>query len=169
MRPIVAALIWIVLVGGLTFYTHSREPVKALETVATQPVEGTLALEITPSFRAEPDPFALRDDTERTASALTIRVNGKEALRVTDRTEPGRVIRVEPVPGLIRGENEIYLEVNPPLSAGTGSHAVRVRVLQDGRKLQDRTFWSEPGSRIVETFRVKTVPEPQPEKQDHGH
>ena len=169
MRPMVAALIWIVLVGGLTLYTHMREPAKAFKTIAPRTVEGVFALEITPSFTAEPDPFALRGDTERGAPALTIRVNGKEAVRVTDRTEPGRPIRVEPVPGLVQGDNEIYLEVNPPLSAGSGSHAVRVSLLQEGRTLKERTFWSEPGSRIAETFRVKTPAGPRPEDQDHGH
>ena len=169
MRPIVAALIWIVLVGGLTLYTNTREPVKASRTAGPQQVEGTFALEITPSFAAEPDPFALRSDADRGAPALTIRVNGKEALRVTDRTEPGRPIRVEPVPGLVQGENEIYVEANPPLSAGAGAYAARVRFIRDGRTVTDRTFWSEPGSRIAETFLVKTLAQPQPQEQGHGH
>jgi hypothetical protein len=165
----VAVLIWIVLVGGFTLYVNTREPVKTVQAVGPRTAEGAYVLEITPSFAPEPDPFALRAERETEAPAVVLTVNGKEALRIGHRIEPGIPIRVEPVPGLVQGDNELFIEANPPLTATRMAHAVRVRLLHGERTIGDRSFWSEPGSRIAETFRIVVIAEPRLEEHDRGH
>lgn len=169
MRPMVAVLIWVVLVGGFTLYVNTREPVKTVQAIGHRTAEGAYALEITPSFAAEPDPFALRADRETEAPAVVLMVNGKEVLRIVQRIEPGIPIRVEPVPGLVQGDNEFSIEANPPLTATRMAHAVRVRLLHDERTIAERSFWSEPGSRIAETFQINVIAEPRVGEHNRGH
>jgi hypothetical protein len=169
MRPLIAVVIWVVLVGGLVLFVQSREAVETAQSFRLVPVQGTYALEITPTFAAEPDPFALRVEDEEQPSALTVKLNGKEVLRLTDRVDAGASIRVEPLRGLVEGGNELYLEANPPTKEAGRSHAVRVRVLRDGIPLSDRSFWSGQGSKIATTLRVNTIPGGQQEEDGHAH
>ncbi len=169
MRPVLAILIWVVLVGGLTAHMHARQKSNPAVSHEVHEATGVLTLEVTPTFDMEPDPFALQTDTQSAAPALLLRVNGKEVLRRTERVERGMPIRVEPVPALIQGHNEIYLEANPPLEQADRSMAVRVRVFRDGQPVADQSVWSDAGSRIATAFPVEIAHEKAPEAHPHGH
>ncbi len=156
MRPALAIIIWVILIGGLTAYMQSRETAAVGVSYKLHSAEGVYALQITTTFDVEPDPFALRTD-ENEASALLVKLNGKEILRRSDRVQAGTPIRVEPVPGLTGGRNEFYLEANPPVSLANLSYAVRVQLFRDGQLIADRSLWSEPGSRIASTFQVSVA------------
>lgn len=169
MRPLIAVLIWVVLVGGLLLYVRSRDAVDTAPSFRLVPAQGTYSVEITTTFTAEPDPFALRVEDEEKPSALSLKLNGKEVLRLTDRVDAGSPIRVEPLRGLVEGSNELYLEANPPAGEAGRSHAVRVRVLRDGIPLSDRSFWSGQGSKIATTLRVNLTPGGQQEEDGHAH
>ena len=169
MRPVLAILIWVVLVGGLTTYMHVRQRSNPAGTFEVHEASGAFAVEVTHTFDAEPDPFALQIDTQTGAPALLLRVNGAEVLRRTERVERGIPVRVEPVSALIQGHNEIYIEANPPLDQAERSMAVRIRILRDGQPVADQSFWSESGSKIAAAFPVEIVPAKAPEAQPHGH
>lgn len=144
---------------------HSRETAAVRARYESHSVEGVFALQVTTTFAVEPDPFALR--TERNeASALLVKLNGNEILRKTDKVQAGAPIRVEPVPGLIDGRNEFYLEANPPVGLANLSYAVRVQLFRDEQLVAERSFWSEPGSRIASSFQVSISKETKP-KDDH--
>lgn len=169
MRLVVAALIWVVLIGGLAAYmTHRNHRTgKTLShTMAEAP--GTFALEVTPTFDLEPDPFALQTKGSGPAHALLVKVNGAEILKRSDRIQRGVPIVFEPVPSLSVGTNEVYLEANPPVGEANRAMAVRVRILRDGKTLADRSFWSDMGSKVSTTFDVKIEPETGTEEHSHG-
>ncbi|MBI4963480.1 MAG: hypothetical protein HY913_09395 [Desulfomonile tiedjei] len=169
MRPVLAVLIWVALVGGLSAYMHAREKINPARSYEVRAVTEPFALEVTTTFDLEPDPFALKTETESEAPALLVRVNGKEALRRNDRVERGVPFRLEPVPGLVQGHNEIYLEANPPVEQADRSLAVRVRVFRGSMPVADQSIWSEAGSTVATTFRVDIEPEKTPEADTHGH
>jgi hypothetical protein len=130
--------------------------------------EGNYALAVTTTFTLEPDPFAVQTDTGDQSSALLVRLGRRTLLRITDRLEAGSTLRVEPLTGLVSGENEIYLEAHPPLDQFGKSHAVRVQILQDNQLIAEETFWSSPGGRVTGTFRFNLAAARE-QDEDHDH
>lgn len=169
MRPVIAFLIWVVLIGGLTAYMHARERVAAGRVVDFQAARGNFALELTTTFDLEPDPFALQSDDGSGPAAIVVRINGKDVLRRSDRVQRGTQIVVEPVSHLAQGQNEIYVEASAPLDSAGRSLAVRVRLMEDGRQVADRTFWSEEGARVAGVFSVNVEGVEPADVNHHGH
>ncbi len=75
MRLIIAVCIWFLLVGGLFAYMHEREKGSTAEHYELREATASFTLEITPTFSAEPDPFALQSDTGKKASAIVLKLN----------------------------------------------------------------------------------------------
>ncbi len=169
MRPIIAAAIWLVLVGGLTAYMSTRQEVIAPRTFDLPKGKGEFSMEITASFDAEPDPFSLRADKDDPATTLLVKLNGRQVLQRTDKVPGGTPLVAENIAGVIQGKNEVYLEVNPGVTDIYKPHAVRVRVLRDNEPIAERTFWSEPGTRIAGTLSFDVKMEQPTEEKDHGH
>lgn len=169
MRIVLALLIWVVLAGGLALYMHNRSTVQSAPEMVLHAAHGEFAVEVTTTFPLEPDPFALRSDGNEDASALVVRVNGREVLRRTERVEPGAPIVVERITGLAQGDNEFYVEATPPLNMVGRSQAVRVRVLQDSSVIADHSLWSDQGNRIAAVFPVHIDRPETKERGSHGH
>jgi hypothetical protein len=169
MRPAIAVLIWLIIIGGLSAYMHKRETIRPGSTYEVQEASGNFAVEITTTFDVEPDPFALRTDSGTAAPAMLVRINGQDVLRQAEKVERGMPIRLEPVPALIQGHNELYIEANPPMDQTAQSLAMRVRVFQGNQPVADQSIWSEAGSKIAAALPVEIQPEKTPEKQPHGH
>lgn len=154
MRIALAALIWLIMVGGLTLYIQQRDRrlPPAIRAPATEaaPME-EYALEITPTFSPEPDPFALQGDPAAAASLL-VRLGERELYRSGQPLPAGKTLSVHPVAGLVVGHNELYLQATPPLSEALMDHAVRVRLLQGNRELFDQTLWGVSGARVAGTI-----------------
>lgn len=164
MRFALVAMIWLVLVGGLSLYTWQRDR-RQHAAVAVAPVrEAPLpyTLEVTPTFTTAADPFALREDPAA-AATLLVRLAERELYR-SDKPVPAGVTQsLQPVPGLVTGHNELYLRAVPPREMVL-DHAVRVRLLQGGRVVLDQTLWGEKG-RVV----AGTVPFELKEKGEVHH
>ena len=153
MKFALVAVIWLILVGGLSLYTFERDrrqpPPVAAETVPEAPMEAH-TLEITPGFATAADPFALRSDPAA-AATLLVRVAGRELYRSDKPLPAGVTLTVHPVPGLVLGHNEIYLRAVPPQGEAL-DHAVRVRLLRGGRVVLDQTLWGEKGAVVSGTL-----------------
>ena len=136
MRIISAVLIWIVFIGGLTLFIYYRDAAvpSAAVVLEAKAAQGVYALEITTTFTLEPDPFAIQTDDEGRAPALLVRLGSHEILRKTDRLEAGSIVRVEPLTGLVLGDNEIYLQASPPIEEIGKNHAVRLQILLNNQK-----------------------------------
>jgi hypothetical protein len=169
MRLAVAALIWVVLVGGLATYMAYRNQGAVTHSQMLVQARGAFAVEVTPTFDLEPDPFALQTNDSGTAPALLLKINGTEVAKRSHRIQRGIPLVFERVPSLTQGSNEVYLEANPPLEEANRALAVRVRVLRDGQPIVERSFWSDMGSKISATFDVKIEPERGTEERSHGH
>jgi hypothetical protein len=166
MRPFLAVIIWVVFIGGLGAYMQHREAATAPKAQVQRHAEGAFSLEITPTFALETDPFALQSGGVAPA-VLSVRVNGNEVVRLTDPRQGQAAIRVEPVPGLVEGNNEFYVEANPPAGEASTAHAARMRIYRDGLPVADRVLWADAGARIAEAFQL-TV-EPEHVREEHSH
>jgi hypothetical protein len=173
LRFFLASAVWIFIVGGLATYLNQRDraPITQSVSIETKKVEETFSLLVTTTFAVEPDPFAIQiDDTDK-PPALLVRLGNRDILRKTDRLDAGTPLRVDSLPGLITGENELYLEANPPLDvsdATRNGNAVRVRVLRNDQIVAEKTFWSNLGGKVVGIFRF-SISAASEEKEDHDH
>lgn len=154
MRFALTALIWMIMVGGLSLYIQQRDRrlPPAIQTPVTEAVPtDDYALEITPTFSPQPDPFALTGDPAASAT-LVVRLGERELFRSEQALPAGKTVAVPAVAGLIVGHNELYLQATPPLSEALMDHAVRVRLRQGNREIFDQTLWGVSGAKVVGTI-----------------
>lgn len=149
MRFTLTALAWLLMLGGLSLYIHQRDRQKPAPLQA--PLQQGLSdqeftLELTATFSPEADPFALQGDAA--TAPLVVRTAAQELYRAAS-LEPGVALRVNPVPGLVEGRNELYVQAQPPISEAGRDHALRVRLLQDSQVLVDQTLWGQGGSSVA--------------------
>jgi hypothetical protein len=123
------------------------------------------SLTVTPTFQAEPDPFALQTTTTDPAPALLVRMAGSDLLRVTDQVQAGRTLYVEALPEVRVGLNEVYIEGSPPTDQSGQRQAILVELFRNGVWVQQASFWSVPGAKVTGTLRFE-VTEDEP---DHDH
>ena len=143
MRPALAVILVAAILGGLQGYMSLRDrlgppPAQEVETSAA----GIFTLDLTLTFDAGPDPFALDVDN---APSLLVEFRGQEMLRETGNVPAGQPIVIAPVRDVVQGKNEFFVKAVPADSNADVSRAVRVRILRDGQPISDSTLWSEPG------------------------
>jgi hypothetical protein len=168
MRVLLAAACWVAIVGGVAVFQASRAARGPARKYAAHTAAGIFAVEVVASFDSVPDPFALTAGGQK-AAAIAVRVNGVEALRKVDGVRAGEALRAEPVPGVVVGRNELFLEANPPQDLISRTHALRVRVLRDGRPVAERTFWTDPGTPLAAAFPLDVPAATGPEEDRHDH
>ncbi|NQV33126.1 MAG: hypothetical protein HQ515_10555 [Phycisphaeraceae bacterium] len=172
MRIVTAIGIWVVILGSLTSFQHHRERLRASQATRTQPVttsaSAVYSLAVTPTFKAEPDPFALQTDTTVGAAALVVRMTGTDLLRVADQVEAGQAVHIKTLPRIKVGLNEIYIEGSPPTAQGQQRHAVLVELFRNDVWIQQASFWSVPGGKVTGVLRFE-VAENEGEESDHDH
>ncbi len=168
MRFFLVVAIWVVIVGGLWKYISHRDAQREL-IVATTPidltVEGRFALEITPTFSTEDDPFALTT-SENNASPFEVKLNGDVVDMRALEFQRGETIRKEKIAGVLTGHNEIYVNASPPLSENTLEHGIRVKVYQDDTLIVDKTVWADQGALVSGTISFNHS---QTEEASHDH
>jgi hypothetical protein len=170
VRILAAVIIWIVFLGGLILFLSFRDSTvtPSSSPVALKQVEASYALLVTTAFALEPDPFAVRTDDKDRPPALLVRMGNYEILRETDRLAAGTSLRVEPVSGLVLGDNELYLQASPPIEEADKNHAIRLQILFNNRVIAEKIFWSPPGGKPAGTFRF-TLTALQDNQENHEH
>ena len=170
MRLFAAAIISICLLGGLSVYIHLKAQWRpAAPSYEPPPAAGVYALEITPSFSPERDPFAQDvDDTQDAPAILRVSLGGRVLVAEGGAIEAGKVIRVDAVEGIQVGKNHFLLVAAVPDDKLTGSHAVRIRILRDGVQVADQTVWSEPGHPVSGEVTLVVAPFDEVE-ESHDH
>jgi hypothetical protein len=152
MRPLLALLTISVILGGLQLYMlyrPQRSHVASHE--AEQAAAGRFQVELTLTFDAGPDEFAL-DQSD--APALLVQLRGRDVLRRREPLAAGEQIVVD-VTGLVAGRNEFFVQATPRDVGASLARAVRVRVLRDDVPLADQTLWSEPGEIVQGAIEVE--------------
>jgi hypothetical protein len=172
MRVVTAIIIWVVILGSVTSFQHHRKMLQASQTnVALPAAEAAAAvysLAVTPTFKAEPDPFALQTDASQASAALVVRMTGTDLLRVTDQVAAGQALRIEALPNIQVGLNEIYIEGSPPTVQGQQRHAVLVELFRNDIWIQQVSLWSVPGGKVTGVLRFD-VAENEGGTDDHDH
>lgn len=168
MRFLLVVTIWFVIVGGLWSYISHRDA-RRQQITATTPVdlsvEGKFAIEVTPTFSTEEDPFALTT-SESTSRPFEVKINGKTIELNASDVLRGQTIRHENVVGVLTGHNEIYVTASPPLSENTLEHGMRVKFYEDSTLLVDKTVWADQGAIVSGTISFNHS---QMEEGSHDH
>jgi hypothetical protein len=167
VRIFTAIAIWCVILGSVTSFLGYRDskqisPGSQLSPSA-QTTSDVYALAITPTFNAEPDPFALQTDATAPSAALVVRMGQTDLLRVTDNVEAGKPLRVDSFVKI--GINEIYIEGSPPIARSLDRHAILVELFRNDILIQQASFWSIPGGKVTGTMRFDVTEE----NTEHGH
>ena len=164
MRPLLAIAVIIGALGSVRAYISfvnsatGREHHQFQETAA----EGRFHIDLTLTFDARGDVF--------NPESILLSLHGDTPLlKIEEEVPAGTVLVVDPVEGIVVGENEFYLKVatgeaesdgesafslpgdetpDESLSAGDRSRAVRVRIFQDDQLVAEKTLWSEPGQAV---------------------
>jgi hypothetical protein len=169
MRILLAVMIWVVFVGGLSLYMHRLD--RAVSTgpdiVEPEKATGSYTILVTPGFAVEPDPFALTTEDSETPPALIVRLGGKEVYRSGDRLQEGKAINIDPGESLVTGSNEVYVEASPPSDEFDIDHAVRVQVFKDETAVADKTFWAGGGNKVTGAMQFTLTREPAEDDHDH--
>ena len=153
MRFFLVGIIWIVIVGGLWSYISHRDARRELIVAGTpidMTVEGSFALEITPTFSSEDDPFALTT-SDGDASPFEVRLNGVPLDIASTLLRRGETIRHDNVTGVLSGHNAIYVTASPPMSENRLEHGIRIKFYQDTTSLVDATVWADQGALVSGT------------------
>ena len=159
-RVVLAILIWVVFIGGFSLYMRRRRVgATPAEGPTAPPAAGSFTIAVTPDFTATPDPFALWGEDGTGAAALAVRLNGKDVLRLAERVEAGKPVRVRDVAGVVVGPNEVYVEASPPVGDSARAATVRVEVLREGKPMAETTLRGEGSSAVAGSLRFDVKPE----------
>lgn len=158
MRFALVLGIWLTFVGGVAFYMHTRDALRTQDTLQElTPVsaEAGYDMELTLTFDAQPDPFALAADDSKAPPVVAVRLNDRTVAEMREGVAPGMPWIQSNIAGVVIGANELYVEATPPVDQTDLRHAVRVRLLQDDEVLADRTFWSDGGAKVAGVLRFE--------------
>lgn len=160
-RIALTLLIWIAFPGLVVLFFRHRDAARhtAAPPARLQTAPGTYGIELTTSFDAQADPFALRTSDADVPAALLVRLGNREILRKAEGIQAGTPIRIEPIPGLVTGANELHIQATPPVADTTQRHLVHVLLLRDGMPSGETFLWSEGGAQTSGSFRF-VLPEP---------
>lgn len=170
MRIITAIIVWALIFGSVISFQRKNQLQRSIanpvvpETTAASAV---YSLAVTPTFKAEPDPFALQTSETETAPALVVRMAGTDLLRVTDYVEAGRPLKIDTLADSKVGLNEIYIEGSPPASRVGQRHAILVELFRNGNWIQQQSIWSTPGSKVTGVIRFEVTNHEEDDDDDH--
>ena len=169
MRFLLCIFLWIFFVGGLWAYTWQRDaglPEGPARVAALETLSGDYVLEITPGFSIEKDPFALAVDDGAGSPGLEIRLNGSEIIVDVENISRGNVIRIREGLVLTAGFNEFYVKASPPVSEAHLDHGLRIRLLENGAPVADRTVWGSRGAVVAGSVSFNLAAQ---EEDEHDH
>ena len=148
MRLILAALIPIVLFGGVASYVEFTERLKPTPIdFETQPDDSHWAVRLYTTADLE-------GDIDFDEPSLTVRFRGKRVLADFKSVPAGKVIQIDPLEGVQSGQNSLFVQANfssnkTDGNATTQPAAIRVQVFRGDQLLSERTFWKPDGRRSI--------------------
>lgn len=152
MRPFLAFLTVITILGGLQGYFMLRDRFgPSAAPLVERPAPGLYSLEITLTFDAGPDPFALEAGDQ---TCLEVLFRGDALLRRTERVSAGEVVVITPISSIMagsdeaQGRNEFVVRATPADSRPELAYAARVRLLRDGASVAEQILWSDSGGKV---------------------
>jgi hypothetical protein len=164
MRVLAAIIISLSILLGVQAFLHfaSGQRTRSVATPELVPAKGHYSGEITLTFTAEADSFALD------ATSLLLKQQSHVLLKRDGRVPAGEPIVIENLTTVTEGLNEFYLECMPLDDGQAISRAVRLQIFRDGEAVADQTFWSPPGQIPRGTLKLM-VPPAKPTEAPHDH
>ncbi len=162
MRPLIALLLSAGILLGVRMYLNLASSLRGgakVVTVDQTAAEGQYSVDVTLTFDAQADEFALEP------VSLVLRHQDKTLLERKELVPAGEPLVVDDVAGLVEGRNEFYFACIPRAEGGQVARAVRIRVLRDGAVVVDQTLWAEAG----QTPRGRIVLDIPPAKREQAH
>jgi hypothetical protein len=164
-------LLVVVILGSVWLYLAfvASVPVGEYEP-RERAAEGVFAVELTLTFDAELDAFALEPD----ASPVELNFQGRNLVAGKGPFRRGEPIRISPVAGIVEAHGEqsgrnsfVFRAIPKPSEADPFSvestapaqlaHAARIRIFRDDQLVGEQTLWSEPGQPVSGTVEITVV------------
>lgn len=167
MRLILAALVPVVLFGGVASYVEFTERIRPTPIdFETQPDDNHWAVRL--STTAD-----LEGDVDFDEPSWTVRFRGKRVLVDVEPVPAGKVIQIDPLEGVRSDQNSLFVQANFSSNktndgnATTQPAAIRVQIFRGDRLQSERTFWKPDGLRSISGEIKFTAPGPS--RVNHGH
>jgi hypothetical protein len=161
MRPILACLITLVLVGGVYGYIKFAEGIRRPPTeINIDYSEADFSLEIERSFDCVVDPIFAPE-------SLRVLFKGESVLAISKKIAVEETIRLEKLDGVEVGENEIYIAANRA-EGSIGLGAIKVSIFRGGVLFDEQVLTSQQGIAEVAgpiSFVVKSEPKTEDSHQ----
>ena len=159
MRPLLAIILSAAIVGGLNLYMRHRARQRVASPLAVEDfATGVYSLDLTFTFRAQRDAFALEDDP-----IVRVKFRGADVLLANKPVDAGEILRVETIENIVAGHdkasgaNEFYYEILTGDTDNGIARCVRLRIFRDGQILAEQSAWSDPGEPVRGTLRLAVV------------
>lgn len=161
MRPVLAFLITVLMIGGVYGYINFARSVRRPPIeIEIDFAEGEYSVEVERTFECVGDPIL---GTE----SLKVMFKGEKVYAKTEPIPSDELVVVRPLERVETGENEIYVSANMPKSA-KGFGALKVVVKQNDRLIGEEIISTVPGLASVGGPVVFTV-KPPVKKTIHEH
>ncbi len=177
MRFLAALALAAVILGGVGFSQHMLTQRVRFDVTReahghgeAQPESGKgwgYRVELTSTFDAAADPFAVRVDAADDVPRLLVRHAGQELLRLSQDWHRGQMVAIPSV--ALEGRHaELFVQASPSAAEAAQSCGVRVRVIrEDGALCDDQTIWTEGGGAVLAQA-VRVSLDPVLERLDRG-
>ena len=190
MRPLLAVGVIVVALGSVQAYITFVGSVTGGKygRIELTAAEGRFHVNLTISFNARATVF-------EPESVLFKLHGGRTLLQIEEPVPAGTVLTIDPVEGIVEGENEFYLKVatgdveieedaafslstddtlaESTAAAGPGgadkSRAVRIQVFRNDQLIVEKTIWSEVGQAVDGTVTVVVPAAGTTDDDDHEH
>jgi hypothetical protein len=144
MRPLLVAALALAIFGALAAYERFVDtlPERNHANEEAPPAAGKFSVELTLSFDAAKDDFALENEP-----AVVVRMAGRDLIRADEPLTAGQPLRAE-VPGIVQGSNAFFVRAVPAQDFISRPCAARLRIFRDDDVIGENTLWSPPGGLV---------------------
>src|SRR5215207_2895068 len=110
MRPLLVAVLALAIFGALAAYERFVDtlPERTHAAEEAPPAPGQFSLELTLSFDAAKDDFALENEP-----AVVVRMAGRDLIRADEPVTAGEPLSADELAGIVQGRNAFFLRAVP--------------------------------------------------------
>lgn len=145
MRPLLVLLFALAIFGALAAYERFVDTLPQRNHAAEEApaAAGKFSLELTLSFDAAKDDFALEDEP-----AAVVRMAGQDLIRADQPVTAGQPLRADDLSGIVSGRNAFFVRAAPAQDFISRPCAARLRIFRDDAVIGENTLWSPPGGLV---------------------
>lgn len=166
MRPLLAIVVTVVILGGMYAYMAARDSFRVAPPVVQQiEASGVFSIELISTAALAHDEFSFDSENEPT---LLVALHGQPIFHTKDPLPGGRPLIIKPVEGIVVGKNAFHVDAMVGEDSKVTAHAVRIRIFRDDKELADVTKWSRPGEPVGGEVLINVPAIPDADSHEHG-